>query len=497
MNRGCPTRRALAAGVATALLALAAQAGAGQCFSGGRPPQQVPGGFRIAGVAEGLVSGVALDLNRGVDQVVLEQPGAFRFTRPLRAGSAYAVEIRRHPPLTSCRVLAGNGLVLGEVDDLRVECQLGAVTGLPTPEGAAGGTLGPLLRHADGTLYAISAEGGQHGHGGIVGIAADGNRNLLHSFADAESALAPMRLALDAAGQHLLGVTHAGGEHGGGTLYRMRVDGSNHQVLRSFGGELDSDVPSSPLLAASDGWFYGLSANGGPYNGGTLYRVHPDHGFQIVHGFAQPDALLGGQPPDARQHDGEQGLYFPRGEMVEGGGRLYGAAVLGGRHGAGGVFEYDLRTRQLRPLASLPRHQPPLIHGLTLGGGGELYALSDVDSQECARVLRIGTDGSLDGWIIDPRSSAIAYPQGTLAQGSDGRLYGTSVAGGRHGRGTLYVIDPRDDSVAVRFHFDRNRLDSIVGDAPRHGLLLAANGDLYGTTSSGGTTGRGAVFRID
>ena len=77
-------------------------------------------------------------------------------------------------------------------------------------------------------------------------------------------------------------------------------------------------------------------------------------------------------------------------------------------------------------------------------------------------------------------------PEGTLAQGGDGNFYGTAFAGGTSthcgaGCGVVYRIT-QQGKLSVLHNFARTN-----GMAPGGGLVLATNGNFYGTTTDGGT----------
>src|SRR5260370_21572804 len=81
-----------------------------------------------------------------------------------------------------------------------------------------------------------------------------------------------------------------------------------------------------------------------------------------------------------------------------------------------------------------------------------------------------------------------------LIQGTDGNLYGTASAGGEHGQGTVFKITPTGTLTTMSsFCALSNCAD---GSAPYAGLMLGIDGNLYGTTESGGAHGAGAVFKI-
>jgi uncharacterized repeat protein (TIGR03803 family) len=94
-----------------------------------------------------------------------------------------------------------------------------------------------------------------------------------------------------------------------------------------------------------------------------------------------------------------------------------------------------------------------------------------------------------------------AAPWATLVQGSDGSFFGTTQNGGNpacaHGCGTIFQITSNGKLTMFSF-------DGTNGSDPFAGLVQAANGDFYGVTSTGGTsnggglcgTNCGTVFKI-
>ena len=88
-------------------------------------------------------------------------------------------------------------------------------------------------------------------------------------------------------------------------------------------------------------------------------------------------------------------------------------------------------------------------------------------------------------------------PQTALTLGSDGRFYGTTLAAGQFGRGTVFAIDPSTGSLTTLHHFTSQEGSDAFGQ-----LLLASDGSFYGTTRSGGNdnvncaAGCGTVYRI-
>src|SRR5258707_11453406 len=82
-------------------------------------------------------------------------------------------------------------------------------------------------------------------------------------------------------------------------------------------------------------------------------------------------------------------------------------------------------------------------------------------------------------------------PEAPLLLGSDGTVYGTTSFGGASGLGTAFTIDKKNKQKVL--HSFTGGAD---GQDPLSGLLFGSDGNLYGTTSGGGTAGFGTLFRI-
>jgi|HubBroStandDraft_1064217.scaffolds.fasta_scaffold24231_3 uncharacterized repeat protein (TIGR03803 family) len=87
-----------------------------------------------------------------------------------------------------------------------------------------------------------------------------------------------------------------------------------------------------------------------------------------------------------------------------------------------------------------------------------------------------------------------AAPEAGLVEGLNGSLYGTTQQGGVNSAGTVFEITPAG-TLTTLYSFCSVGV-CADGDDPVAGLVVAANGDLYGTTPGGGANGAGTVFKI-
>ncbi len=89
-----------------------------------------------------------------------------------------------------------------------------------------------------------------------------------------------------------------------------------------------------------------------------------------------------------------------------------------------------------------------------------------------------------------------AYPEAGLVQATDGNLYGTTYEGGANNYGTVFKITPSGTLTTLYSFCSPVGCPDGDGANPLAGLLQATNGNLYGTTSGGGTNSEGTVFEI-
>ncbi|TXH05613.1 MAG: hypothetical protein E6R07_02050 [Nevskiaceae bacterium] len=85
-----------------------------------------------------------------------------------------------------------------------------------------------------------------------------------------------------------------------------------------------------------------------------------------------------------------------------------------------------------------------------------------------------------------------SYPYAGLTQGRDGNLYGTTLSGGANNAGTVYRLAPGGTPTTL-YSFGANNTD---GASPYSALVQGSDGNFYGTNSANGANGKGTVFQI-
>src|SRR5205814_5208881 len=106
-------------------------------------------------------------------------------------------------------------------------------------------------------------------------------------------------------------------------------------------------------------------------------------------------------------------------------------------------------------------------------------------------VFKMAPDGTVTLLHAFASGNDGASPVAALVQAMDGNFYGTTPSGGSSGAGIAFKITP-GGALTVLHAFT----GGADGANPMASLIQATDGNFYGTTKSGGTSGRGTVFKM-
>jgi uncharacterized repeat protein (TIGR03803 family) len=265
-----------------------------------------------------------------------------------------------------------------------------------------------------------------------------------------------------------------------------RASGQTLTTLWSFSvSDGNGQAPLAGLVQSSDGNFYGTTKYGGNTNlngglgVGTVFRITPSGSLTSLHSFSGGD----GAEPYAELVQGSDGNFY--------GTAYYGGASTNCFNGCGTVFQispggsfsnlYSFSGNDgAAPRAGLVQGRDGNFYGTTQGGGANYDGT----------IFRISPTGIFTN-LYSFSGSDGAEPYAGLVRGSDGNFYGTTFLGGVSNIGTVFRISP-SGSFTNLYSF----ISGFPGDGPYAGLVQGSDGNFYGTTSGGGTTDAGAVFRI-
>jgi uncharacterized repeat protein (TIGR03803 family) len=314
--------------------------------------------------------------------------------------------------------------------------------------------------------------------------------SVIHTFTGIGSDGAKPSGGLILSGNRLYGTTGLGGLDSG-TVFAFNTDGTGFTNLYSFLGFIppyytngDGAYPEAPLTLASN-TLYGTTV----FGGGTVFAINTDgSGFTNLYSFV-----------------GKSGSGDPEAALTLSGNTLYGT-TSGAGFDWGTVFAINTDGSSMKTLHSFTNTDGAgpsselILLGMTLYGTTESGG-----SSGSGTLFAINTNGT--GFTTLYNFSGATGPQSTNGDGagpghlllSGNTLYGTAVAGGSSGKGTVFkvAIDGTGFKNLHNFTQTEPPINFINSDGvgPLGGLVLLGN-TLYGTTVGGGSFGDGTIFKV-
>ncbi len=349
-----------------------------------------------------------------------------------------------------------------------------------------------LVQGTDGYLYGTTWSEGSHGAGTIFKIWPGGKLTTLYNFcslAKCADGGYPAAALVQATNGNFYGTTFgngnsACGSFGCGTIFEFTLAGKL-TTLYTFcvaAGCKDGANPTAALVQGRDGNLYGSTSAFGPHLAGTVFKITPAGVFTTLHSFNGTDGSS------------------PAGALIQGTppeGNFYGTTSGGGAKGDGTVFmitstgtvtvlhSFDGKDGS-DPLGGLVQAAanplPGNFYGTTNGGGAH-------DSGTVFKITPAGVLTTL--YSFCPAKGCVdgESPAGPLIIGTDGNLWSTTSYGGTDNYGTIFSITPA--GVLTTQH----SFNSTNGEFPVATLAQDTNGVFYGTTELGGN-GFGTLFSL-
>ena len=206
---------------------------------------------------------------------------------------------------------------------------------------------------------------------------------------------------------------------------------------------------------------------------------------------------------------------YPSSSLVLSQNTLYGTANQGGNAGRGTLFKIKIDGTGFSPIyvftatdlnSGVNSDGAFPLAGVVLDGSTLYGTASSGGAAANGTVFKVNTNGS--GFVTlhafsasDPSTGANtdgAAPWANLIVSSN-TLYGTTTRGGASDSGTVFKLNTNGTSFVTLHSFsalDQSSQTNSDGAYPLGGLTLSGN-TLYGTTYRGGTTGTGTVFKIN
>ena len=344
----------------------------------------------------------------------------------------------------------------------------------------------------------------------------------MHDFNETDGccALYPSMLAQGEDGS-IYGATTSGGV-GFGNIFKITTSGTfmslfNFDSTHGLG-------PQGGLSLGLDGNFYGATYQGGTGHAGTIFKVTPSGAETVLYNFTNTNDGAFPHTPPVQAPDGNlygttgNGTAFVLYKLTSSGtfsvvvnlpdqtysplllgtdGNLYGTTLHGGTFNAGTAFQFAPAKKKLKIIHSFQgttgsSPYAPLMWGVD----GKLYGTTSAGGTSSGGVVfQMSTGGK---YVVLNNFSTVspangATPFAGLVQGSDGFLYGVASVGGANGQGTLFKLSTKGTGFTVLHSFA-----TTTGDTPFSTPLLHTNGKIYGMTFHGGShAAYGTIYNFD
>jgi len=265
-------------------------------------------------------------------------------------------------------------------------------------------------------------------------------------------------------------------------------------VLYKFAGATDGANPYGGLVRDKAGNLYGTTASGGANGYGTIFELTPNSGdwtHSVLYSFT--GGANGGSPSSSLIFDGA--------------GNLYGTTPPLGGSNAGTVFELATTSdgwvqSVLYAFTGYNGGGSEPLASPTLGKDGRLYGTTSAGGLDNAGIVYALTKTS-GGWsektVYSFTGTSGGSPSDAVIFDSAGNLYGTTYdGGGSADGGTVFELLRGSWKDKTLYVFQCGLRGCQTGDAgnPEAGLVMDSSGNLYGASRSGGVYGHGAIFKV-
>ncbi len=355
-----------------------------------------------------------------------------------------------------------------------------------------------------GRIYGTASNGGSNGQGVVYRLVHESDGWLfspIYSFGSrGHDGSDPEAKVIFGPNGVLYGTTYQGGAENRGTVFSLQPPASAckaflcswvETVLYSFTGGADGAYPQFGDLAFDQaGNIYGTTGNGGSGTGCESYGCGVV--FKLTRsGSGWTESVLWNFT------GGNDGAGPLSGVIFDSAGNLYGTTGFGGSIGFGTVYELSPTQSgwiQTTLYSFTSNDYGNGAGGLIMDAQGDLFGITG-DLQSGAAYELKPQNGSWSFILLQSFTGLLfTGPLTAPTFDSQGNLYGPLPNGGSEENGEIFkLFHAGDQWIYTPFY---QFAGSDLGAYPIGAVTFDASGNMYGTSSAGGTGGEGTVWEI-
>lgn len=324
------------------------------------------------------------------------------------------------------------------------------------------------------------------------------NVTVIHAFSgDNKDGASPIGNLVLGSGGAIYGALAAGGSERCecGAVFEIQPKTGKQTVLHVFSGNSDGNSPSGGLIMDSAGNLYGVTQDGGKNSDGAVYMITAKGKESVLYAFCSKKNCTDGSSPFGTL-------------VVDKSGNVFGTTSIGGALNQGTIFEipkngvetvlYSFKGGNKDgsdPRAGLIEDSHGNLFGTTEGGGPANCA-----GLGCGTVFeftKAGKEKVVYNFCTVKKCTDGVAPQAGVIEDSAGNLYGTTSGGGTREKGTIFKVAPNGkETLLYSFCIVNKTAACADGAEPLANLYEDASGNLYGSTLGGGADSQGVIFEL-
>jgi YVTN family beta-propeller protein/uncharacterized repeat protein (TIGR03803 family) len=297
-----------------------------------------------------------------------------------------------------------------------------------------------LVQGANGNFYGTTYWGGVNGSGTVFQVTPGGVLTTLYSFAGTDGAGPTAGLVLATNG-NFYGTTSYGGANGGGTVFQITPTGALTTLYSfcSLANCADGDYPYAVLVQATNGNLYGTTVFGGANQAGTIFQIAPTGTLTTQYSFCSLANCADGANPYAGLIQASNGNFY--GTTANGGANGSTGTIFElSSAGLTTLYSFCSQTNctdGTHPSAGLLQASDGNLYGTAEGGAGPNLAWS---FGTVFGMTLAGQVTTLYNFCSLTECNDGAYPYGGLAESGSGILVGATNYGGSWLNGTVFTL---------------------------------------------------------